>query len=356
VAGATGVAACDQGEQSDQRVAGPFVHVVSANVGPDKKLAANDTIQIAFDRMLLPATIVRQSFVVVDSFGQPVISPLVTYDPITRVVTLSNPTNGDPWLLVDQPYKVIFPVPKGNDDQSGVRAIDRATLDPSTRHEIGFQIAPPLADLPVDPPISFCRDVSPILQTRCSTGECHGTAQDVPPSARFPDGKSRPSEGLVLETSIGVLRTAIGRASNEANTGPLAGPGRAPGRVFGVDMPIVAPGNPSNSWLMYKLLLAAPQDPAKSPSYAVMLESSCNGVPARTPAVPLGPTTGFLPLPADERARLANHMRGSPMPFPPNPGNDVESAKQNLTFDELERVRSWITQGALVEECACTTP
>jgi hypothetical protein len=329
------------------------VHITHTNVDTSTPLAQNDSIQIAFDRLLLPATIVRQSFVLVDSFGTPVTAPLVTYDPVTRVVTLSNPnTNGEPWLIVGQPYKVVFPVPKGNDDESGLRAIDRATLDPGVGHQIGFQVAPPRADLPVDPPIHFCRDVQPIFKARCSSGECHGTpADDATVGPRFPDGKSRPAMGLVLQTSIGVLFTAVGRISSEANTGPRAGVGVPAGRVFGVDMPIVAPKNPGNSWLMYKLLLALPQEPG-----APLQQERC-GHPKPgegiNPVAALGPTTELTELSSEERTRLADHMRGNPMPYPASPGKP-EDRSANLTFDELERVRSWITQGAIVEECgAC---
>ncbi len=333
-----GVAGCDQGSQSDQPVAGPFVQILKANVDANTLLAENDSIQIAFDRLLLPATIVRQSFVLVDSFGNPVTSPLVTYDPVTRVVTLSNPNaNGDRWLVPGQPYKVVFPVPKGDDDQSGVRAIDRATLDPAVSHQIGFQVAPARNDLSADTPMHFCRDVLPIFQVRCAGSTCHGTPGDAP------GGRLLPAAGLVLQTPIGVLHTAVGLASVEANTGPLAGSGRAPGRIFGVDMPIIAPGNPGNSWLMYKLLLARPQETSD------VAKATCDGS-ALDPGAPLGPTTSFLPLPDDERTRLADHMRGNPMPYPPAPGKDDRS--QNLTFQELERVRSWITQGAVVEDCS----
>lgn len=317
------------------------MQVLAANVGPDRKLAQNDSIQIAFDRFLLPSTVIRQSFVLVDSFNKAVASPLVAYDPVTRVVTLSNPnTNGDPWLLVDQPYKVVFPVPAGSDDQSGVRAIDRATLDPAVLHQIGFQVAAPRSDLPKETTIRFCRDVLPVLQLRCTQSGCHNTPEG---------GGSRPVQGLVLATSVGVLNTAINRASVEANTGPLAGPGRAPGRVFGVDMPIVAPGNPSNSWLMYKLLLAPPQDAPQEP----VRQERCDGTTGPDPGVPLAPLTSYLPLTADERARLGNKMVGNQMPYPPEPGNP-DNKSENLTFDELQRVRAWITQGAVVEECgAC---
>jgi hypothetical protein len=265
---------------------------------------------------------------------------------VTRVVTLSNPnTNGEPWLIVGQPYKVVFPVPKDNDDESGLRAIDRATHDPSVGHQIGFQVTAPRPGLPVDPPMRFCRDVQPILKTRCSSPQCHGSPTEAN------KGLPGPAAGLVLETSIGVLFTAIGRVSVEANTGPRAGYSVPPGRVFGFDMPLVAPKNPGNSWLMYKLLLALPQDPGDP-----LTQPRC-GAPATDPGIAplpaLLPTTVFTELSNDERTRLGDHMRGNPMPYPPTPGNP-ENRSENLTFDELERVRSWITQGAIVEDCgAC---
>ncbi len=321
------------------------MHLVAANVGLDKKLPQNQPIQLAFDRLLLPDTVIRQSFILVDSFNQP-LNPAVTYDPVTRVVTLSNPdpndTSGTNWLKVDQPYKIVFFIPQGADDQSGIRAIDRATLDPSQAGQLGFQVAPPNPDLPAETQMSFCRDVLPIFSTRCSASTCHGAPAQGAPGALTTDGTTRPAAGLVLETSDGVRNTALRRVANGSNVGALAGEGRSPGRVFGVDMPIIAPGNPSNSWLLYKLMLA----PAPDADGGVL---QCNG---QAPAAPLGPTTAYLPLGDDERARLSDHVRGNQMPYPPRPGTGDKS--ENLTFDELERIRAWIAQGANVDSCgAC---
>ena len=73
-----------------------------------------------------------------------------------------------------------------------------------------------------------------------------------------------PASGLRLDTPAAITATAVGRVSQEANTGAVAGPAPA-GAHFGVDMPIIntgdgtgAGGNPGNSWLLYKLLLAVP--------------------------------------------------------------------------------------------------
>ena len=62
-------------------------------------MPADGAVQIAFDRYLLPATVNRQSVVIVDGANQqlgPDLAPIVLYDPIARPVTLAPPTQ--PWL------------------------------------------------------------------------------------------------------------------------------------------------------------------------------------------------------------------------------------------------------------------
>lgn len=343
---------CDQGKQHDQRLSGPHVTIVAANVGPDQKLPANGIIQVSFDRMLLPVTITRQSFVLLDSSNQPVPSPIVTYDPVARVVSLSNPQpdKGSSWLTPDQPYKLELLIPPDNEDTSGLRAIDRATLDPAKSHEIGFMVTAPAASTPADPAIAFCRDVFPIFQNRCAASFCHGTPQAGAKSERFPDGSSRPAAGLVLDTSIGVRNTAIGPVSHGSNTGPKAGAGSPPGHVFGVDMPIVDPGDPGNSWLMYKLLLA----PLPTQDGGVNIRTKCDNTPGDPPVASFGPGTTYAKMSDAERARLTDYILGNQMPYPPQPGKDDLS--QNLSLDELQRVRAWIAQGAAVDECGACQP
>jgi len=299
--------------------------------------------------MLLPISVVRQSFILLDSSNQPVQAVLVTYDPVARVVTLSNPNPSQAtWLTPDQPYKIELPVPKGDEDSAGVRAIDRATLDPSKPHEIGFTVAAAAPAAPAEPATSFCRDVSPIFQARCSASFCHGTPQAGAKSERFPDGQSRPAAGLVLETSVGVKNTALLRVAHGANTGGLAGAGEAPGHVFGVDMPIVDPGNPANSWLMYKLLLA----PLPDSDAGANIRTKCDGSQGDLPATGFFPATTFAKMSDGERSRLSDYVLGNQMPYPPQPGREDRS--QNLSLEELERVRAWIAQGATVDECgAC---
>ena len=90
--------------------------------------------------------------------------------------------------------------------------------------------------------MSFCRDVLPDL---------HGEVQ-VQPTCHGQTAMRR-RRSLVLDTSAGVGATALEphRAGLEHRSALGDSPAR--GRHFGVDMPIIDPGKPGNSWLMYKV-------------------------------------------------------------------------------------------------------
>ncbi|MEO7111540.1 MAG: hypothetical protein ABI183_13960 [Polyangiaceae bacterium] len=335
-------------------------------MGPKQTLPADGTIQLAFDRLLLPATAVRQSFILVDA-NKNALEPIVTYDPVTRVVSLSNPNaGGGAWLTPGQPYSVFLQVAKMGDDESGLRAIDGAPLSASSAGEIGFLVGAATNLVLSDSKTNFCNDVLPIFSARCSASQCHGAPTTIPINAntdpatreRFPDGKTQPAAGLLLETSTGVQATAIGRVAQGANTGALAGTAEAQGAHFGFDMPIVDPGNPSNSWLMYKLLLAVPQPDALEADRdgggtGVLKNTVCTGAPL--PVVQPAPNTQYELMSDDERARLGNYVLGKQMPYPPDLGaspSSTDNEQQNLTMPELERVRAWIAAGAVVSDCS----
>ncbi len=343
------MAACDQGQHHDQPTRGPTISVTGANVSTSRNLPIDAPIQIQFDRLLLPSTVTRQSVTLYNAFNQP-LTPVVTYDPVARVVTLSQPNDGA-WLIKDQPYKVILHV-AATDDDVGLRAIDRTPLfagDPN--REIGFLTTAPAGIAP-EPRASFCNDVVPIFQRSCTAPICHGASASTSDSARFGEGgKSRPAAGLLLETSAGIASTAIGRSANGSNTGALAGQGRPAGRVFGIDMPLVDPGNPGNSWLLYKVLLAVPADPQKA---SPARRAKCNGTPGTKPLDPFTPKEFATGMDDFERAILNDFVLGREMPYPNLNNSGVTTSNAGLTFDELERIRLWIAQGAIVNECgAC---
>jgi hypothetical protein len=332
------VGACDQGVQHDVPiVAGPPLHVVGFNgTAAGGKLPIDGYAQIAFDRLLDPASVTRQSFSIRDDEGN-FLEPQVTYDPVRRVVSVSGSGN---WLTVGATYAIILGVATASDTTgtTGPKAIDGAPLTAQVVET--FQA---VADPGPTPPLIFranvdvCKDVLPIFQNDCSNTNCHGT----PPG----DG-TYPREGLALDSPIGLTNTAIGRMAQEANTGATAGIGAAPGRQFGVQMPIIdSAGDPGNSWLLYKLLMA-PQGPATAPN-----PQTCGDAGAPPPvsgATTANPDAPSVAMSESDRAILTELVLGNQMPYPPN---------APLSTEELERITAWIAHGAQVVQCpSCPGP
>lgn len=246
-------------------------------------------------------------------------------------------------------------MPANDGDVNGLRAMDGATLDPAgAPYVLGFQAiagtpdggAPPA---PLQGDASFCRDVMPIFRAKCAGGACHHAVT----------GTSVPAAGLLLETTLGVKNTAIGNPTPIVARGSNTGPRTATEPLklaFGVDMPIIDPKDPGNSWLMYKVLLAQPRpvDQALDAS-----TPACFAKPAERLVDPA--SLPMQPLADDERRRLGEFIFGRPMPFPQNLPDNVQSTEGDpqalpLTFDDLERIRVWIAQGANTDETcnACT--
>jgi len=279
----------------------------------------------------------RQSLGLVDGARMPLspdLAPVVVYDPIARTVTLFPPKQ--PWLTEGQTYTLVLGIPEGDADQGGVRAIDRAVLFADQKREIAFLVGPKTG-APIEPTVSFCRDVLPIFTAKCNTPTCHGNG-DVAAAS------------LVLDTSAGVGATALNRIAQGSNTGPRSSNPPSGSRLFGVDMPIIDPGNPGNSWLMYKIDLARQPTLAQpAPSFACtngLLEPQTTF--SFSPLVPQAQrTTDDI-----ERSILEDFILGREMPFPvTSPGGYGD---EPLTFEEREKVRLWIKSlvpGGAVPEC-----
>jgi hypothetical protein len=317
---------------------GPPVEILGVSVGPERPFPHDGVIEIAFDRYLLPSTVTRQSITIVDSANEPLPpskAPLIVYDPVGRTVTLEGPSDG--WLQEDLTYKLVLGVPAGDAELGGVRAIERATLRAEQRREFAFKVGPPAATSL--PSVSFCRDVLPIFAQKCGSPSCHGSYDHA-------------ASGLVLATSEGVSFTALGRIAQGSNTGGRTRNPPAPGPRFGVDMPLIDPGNPGNSWLLYKVDVAPPPAtvrPFAPPTYA------CSGglrEPTATFVLPrLAPGAQTYASEA-ERVRLSELILGRAMPFPVSSSGGY--ADEALTFDEREKVRLWIKRlapGAALPEC-----
>ncbi len=384
------------------------MHLVAANVSSSQKLPANGAIELAFDRLLLPSCITRQTFILQGD----TLTPTIAYDPVARVVRVT-PT--DP-LTPGQTYTIAIASPQNAEDPNGLRAIDGATLDPGSPALVEFEVTVAVSPAPPPPPtIDFCNDVFPTFSA-CGGSGCHGTALGLP------------AAGLLLTTTDGITQTAIGRVAHGANTGPRAA-AQPPGLVFGEDMPIIDPGtggagNPGDSWLLYKMLMAVPGpdttscdsgadasasdlstggDPAEGGSAdagsaadagdstvptdatapatsdamaeglaeaAAADDSGTSGEGAAAEdagedaasgaAASVPPTNvcglyalSWQPLSGSERATLANLVPGREMPFPSSPSADAAVGIGSPVTD-LERISLWIAQGATIPSAGCT--
>ncbi len=352
-------------------------------MGDNKPLPSNGRIELSFDRLLLPASVTRQAFVLENAGGTIGFTPEIAYDPVARVVTITPLSDSSQALQRNDSYRLMIVSPMGPTDPNGLRAIDGATMNPASPTIFLFTVTDPLATPPTAPSIDYCRDIDVIFGNNCEQGICHG---ENPAAA-----------GLILSPPSSVTRTAIGRVAQGANTGPrsIAEP---PSHLFGEDMPIIDPqSNPSDSWMMYKVLLAMP-----SPAPIVEAGADAEALDATTEDVAAteagaedgassgtgsgdaggdaggvgeaggtdagggdggasaeaGPTTVAMAPPVDvshahqlgwqgmsnlERTILSNYILGREMPFPSTP--PVSPA---LTLDQMERLSLWMAQGATV--------
>jgi hypothetical protein len=313
------------------------VHVVGANVSATQPLVVTQPIELAFDRLLAPSSITRQTFVLQD-LSSNFIEVTPSYDPVARVVRLC--LTDSPDLQADQTYRITLVPPQNAEDPSGLHAIDGAGLDPGTSPVIEFQVVAGPAYTGPDacvgqPAVDFCGQVLPIFASKCSGGSCHSG--------------SYPAAGLIMTTAAGIQATAVARVAQGANTGTIAR-AEPPGRSFGVDMPIIDPTAPSDSWLMYKLLLAPP--PACSSTPGTACGASDAGADGGATGAPVDryPTLSpaWAPLSDDERATLSSYVPGREMPFPADPSAAPSSSLSALTADELDTVSTWISQGAAI--------
>lgn len=331
--------------QHNQHTRGPTITVVGTNIdGADAQIPADGIIQVAFDRYLLPSTITRQSYALLDSSRKPLGGqPLRTvYDPVARVVTIAGPEGpGKPWLTEGQTYRLFLPIPRDDQDIGGFRAIDRATL--AQEREYIFRAGPPTKQTQIEPAIDFCADILPLFEAKCSGPDCHGAT-------------ARPAASLILQTADGVNKTARNRVAQGANTSGRSYSPEPPDKVFGVNMAIIAPQDPGSSWLMYKVELA-PQpvlDAGSRPN--IVCTPPPNEPPVSAPtAATYQPLTRFQVAADDvERAILNDYVLGREMPYP-YPGQYYSQEDRYfytpLTFQEREQIRIWIAHGAQTREC-----
>jgi len=350
-------------------------------------LPVNGRIELSFDRLLLPLSTVRQTFVLLDALGNVVDPvPTVAYDPVAIVVTVT-PAAGS--LEVGQPYKLVITTPSNAADVNGLRTIDGAYLSADSPSTLGFMAADPLAaPVTTTPVIDYCRDIAPVISN------ANGALERCPGCHGAPDS----FDGLLLDTPAHIEATALGQVAGTPCSSPCAAIGSNSGPTvlsqppllfFAEDVPIIDPGpgpsgftafvdggppiasgNPGHSWLLYKVLMAPPAACEPNPGLGY---PSCDG---GAPVTDAGPVSVFgvpasisslyevtcsdagapcpQPLSDAERARLASLIPGREMPFP-NGNATLTDQSLALTVPELELLSLWIAQGAPMP-ASCQAP
>jgi hypothetical protein len=334
--GGLGCVGCDQGHQDDQPIVNSAVPIVPTLL--TTTVQAGDPIVLQFNRFLNPGTVNRQTIELLTSSGTPFTDAVVDYDPVLLTVTLRSPpvtggASAQGWVVPGQTYqvKVVVATPT----TQGLLAIDNATL--AAPFAADLNVTGPVTPSTPEPQMHFCVDIAPIFNGKCAGSVCHSSPAGSGDSGTFP------AAGLVLDNGQGVLDTAVGQVALESNVGPNAGTYASASCPitdyqtcsFGVQMPVIDPGtggtgDPANSYLLYKVLLAVP--PSSDPS---LVPISCGA--SQTYVTKPTPAT----ISAAERTIMSNYIVGSQMPFPGN--------ASPLTIDELERLRLWIKQGAQLE-------
>ncbi|HEV8548742.1 MAG TPA: hypothetical protein VGQ57_06940 [Polyangiaceae bacterium] len=282
----------------------------------DCGVPTDTAVTLWFDRFLLPSSAVRQSVAIYT--GLPTNPALPTtnlraelsprYDLTDRSVRYVFPAGFT--LQPKTLYTIVLPI-YTEQSPSGFQAFDGAALDGEQAVRLAFFTGREPSGSPVAVPSApSCDDVQRALDG-CTA--CHGALGADP----------APPMGLSLTAWDGLEATAIGRPAHQTEIGDTTGlTSEAPPR-FGVNMPVIDPERPDNSYLMYKLLLRpeayqpSPNDPSDCSS-----DGECSA-----------------PDPA-ELARLHEwFVRGDPMPA-------VSPGESFVFHRELTTIQAFIGTGA----------
>lgn len=256
---------------------------------PECGVPINTDIILRFDRYLRPASAVRQSIEIFTGSTSNWAGVLLPeYDVVERVVVYRLTQALEPGTL----YTIRLRSPD-EESRFGFQAFDGAPLAEGeapltfnffTRRSRSLEPGIPLEASP------SCERIAELFrEAGCASSACHsGTA---------------PPMGLELG-SVQSVAGAVGQVARQTELGASVGrPLRNPDR-FGLQMPLMDPGQPANSYLLYKLLLSE-----RSHWLAHDEPDLCNS----RYQVPLGPTC--IPPQASELVRLREWaILGDPMP------------------------------------------
>ncbi|HEY6556294.1 MAG TPA: Ig-like domain-containing protein [Polyangiaceae bacterium] len=348
---------CDQGTPALEDSVGPPLRLVASypeagegvdcvsSADPACGVPTNGPLELRFDRQLLHSTAVRQSLAVYSGEPQSPVFLRPDYDAVERVLRYYPSEPLQPNTL----YTVQLPQPTTG-APFGFRAFDGAPLGegPVPLRFSFYTAAESVGPEPTCEPT--CDDIVRRFQASgCARLGCHNSEPepDACGAGAALDHNQEcvgvPRMGLDLASVPGLRRSAISRVAHQAEVGaqggvPLVNPAR-----MGVQMPLVDPGRPGNSYLLFKTLLRTanfnlPPDEQLTPDERAR-RAACT--PVYRSRLPEGETRAPS---EEERTRLRNwFVRGEGMPLLPRDGDPERSP---LTLDALHEIQRWIALGA----------
>jgi hypothetical protein len=365
---------CDIGAHDD-RGPGPDLHALAAYPKPgqgtecappeDCGVSVHTAIELRFDRYVLPSTAVRQSIQVFSGDEGNAMTFEPFYDVVERVVVyrLREGVQYQPGTL----YTVRLRRPNKPGD-FGFRAFDGAPLaEDSVPLTYNFVTSRTVDSAPVDAQQTpNCGDIVNMFRT-CSLS-CHVT-NSAPACGQAPSAPADvdPPMQLWLHSPDALSATAIGHVAKQTEVGPRTGVVLQNPLRFGVQMPRIDPGQPGNSYLLYKLL----RKPENFSECAVnqpvpLLPNARRGelfLGARCGTLteserlclsdPCGscysvelPPGECIVAPVAERERLHEWFsKGEPMPLDALDAT-CQFVQRNLTKLDLRVLQRWIADGA----------
>jgi len=288
-------------------------------------------IRFRFDRYLRPSSVLRQSIYVTIGLLDPNTgeSPAggyffqPRYDPYERTAVFALPP-GDR-LQPEMRHTVRLRPPVDPSDPAGIRAFDGAPLAEETTYSFTTSSGVTDPDHDVNdewPKADWCDALQVPLKlpsvrsvfAACARAGCHGG--------------DMPAAGMDLSSADAVRSTALHALAREATPTGTSGEVLTNPPVLGEGMPRIDPGNPGNSYLVYKLLINEANHPRPGDPEAV--EPTFQG--------------GLPPLEPPDPAELAR-LRNAFVILEPMPIGGY------LTPNQMRSVVAWIGLGAEVKDC-----
>lgn len=333
----------------DETGAVTFVSTPIAGDGSTRPITGT-SIRVRVDRFLDPVSASRQaicvqsSTAVIDSFEECSAGLILrpSYDPMTRTVSYFLETDTTR-LAPDTLYRVSLFRSEG-ETGFGLRAFDGAPLGGLFAVELTTE-----ADSAADPGvtegpnlgINFCRKSDCLrgcaerTDAQACAATCTTGAQEVLDTCAYSGCHQATTEGgqapmgLDMFSADGLQMTAIARVAHGTARGPAGQTPDVAGLAFGRAMAIIAPGDPGNSYLLYKVL-ANPAFSAGDPTLA----------------------------PGESERLRSSFVVGAPMPptfpgnaEPPRPASNAPMSPENAAI-----LSQWIAAGADTSRCGPPPP